>query len=371
MEFVIGREEFRRALERVQGVVDRRSSILLLSNVLLRAKGQRLHVTASDMEIAFSGEYDCQVLDEGAMTLQAKYLYDVVCSLPLETVHVRTLDNDAAEITSGKAYFKLMGLSPDGYPDIPHLENATEFSLPASILMSMITHTFFSIATDDSRYGLNGAFLERLPTHEGGGLRMVSTDGHRLSMCGYPDCEPEIASGMLFPRKGMSELKKFCTGLGDASIDVAVTANAAVFSHGTMMLYMRMLEGDFPNYRQVIPQTSQREIVVNRDALTRSLKRIVLLANEKTHSVRVAISDDRLALSASSPDMGDAREDIDAEVKGDNLVIGFNAAYLLDAVGSLGGETIQILFGDSFNPCEVLSAEKPNVSYIVMPMRLE
>lgn len=371
MEFVIGREEFRRALERVQGVVDRRNAILLLSNVLLRTKGKRLHVTASDMEIAFSGEYDCQVLDEGATTLNAKQLYEVVCNLPLETVHVRTLDNDAAEITSGKAYFKLMGLSPDGYPDIPRPEKPTEFSIPANVMISMIVHTFFSIATDDSRYGLNGAFLERLPTHEGGGIRMVSTDGHRLSMFDYSECEPDFNEGLLFPRKGMLELKKFCDGLDSALIDVAVNQNAAVFTHGDTTLYMRMLEGDFPDYRQVIPKSTQREIVANRDTLTRSLKRIVLLANEKTHSVRVTMTDSGLTLSASNPDLGDAREDIDAEVKGGNLAIGFNAKYLLDAVGNLGGETVQILLGDSLNPCRVFSTEKPHVSYVVMPMRLE
>jgi DNA polymerase-3 subunit beta len=372
MEFVIGREEFHWALERVQGIVDKRNTIPLLANVLIQTIPGGIKITASDMEIAFTGEYEANVMSQGEITLGAKQLFDIVRNLPQATVRLRRLDNDWMEITSGKAYFKIVGLSSEGYPAIPSLDGATTLQLSSPALKEMIDHTFFSIATDDSRYGLNGAFLERLEDSDGGSIRMISTDGHRLSLIDRPlKGDVDLGDGYLLPRKGLAELKKLCDEFGENDVEVAFSDNSAIFRHGRIVFFMRLLEGDFPDYRQVIPQRSLRKVTIVRDELSRALKRVSILSSEKTHSVRFRISGEGLEISASNPDLGESRETVDAQVEGEPLAIGFNARYFLDALAVLKGEHVMLELGDSLNPGIIKEKDRDDVMFVVMPMRLE
>ncbi len=372
MEFVIERETFRRALERVQGIVDRRNTIPLLANVLIQTVDSGIKITASDMEIAFTGEYEAEVMSSGEITLGAKQLYEIVNNLPLETVHMKRLENDWMEITSGKAYFKIVGLSSEGYPSIPEMDGAKTFLLNGTALKEMIEHTYFSIATDDSRYGLNGAFLEQLSEEEGGGLRMISTDGHRLSLINRPySGDVDLKEGYLLPRKGLNELKKLCDEFGDEDVEVSFSNNSALFKHNKIVFFMRLLEGDFPDYRQVIPRRSLKRMVVGREEFTRALKRVSILSSEKTHSVRFRLEGDTLEVSASNPDLGESRETLEVESDAESLTIGFNARYFLDALGALNGERVVVKLGDSLNPGIVKDEGKDDVMYVVMPMRLE
>ncbi len=372
MEFVIGREDFQRALERVQGIVDKRNTIPLLANVLIQTIPEGIKITASDMEIAFTGEYPANVMSHGEITLSARQLFDIVKSLPQDNVHLRSLENDWMEVTSGKAYFKIVGLSSEGYPAIPGMDSANTFRLSSAALKDMIEHTFFSIATDDSRYGLNGAFLERVSEEEGGGLRMISTDGHRLSLITRTFPEPiDLGDGYLLPRKGLAELKKLCDEFKGEDIEVAFNDNSATFRHGRVVFFMRLLEGDFPDYRQVIPQRCQRKVSINRDELLKALRRVSILSSEKTHSVRFKVSAEGLEISASNPDLGESREAIDAEVQGEPLSIGFNAKYFQDALAVLGGERVMLELGDSLNPGILKGDGREDVMFVVMPMRLE
>lgn len=372
MEFVIGREELLRALKRAQGIVDKRNTIPLLANVLIQTIDGGIKVTASDMEIAFTGEYLATIQSPGEITLGAKQLFEIVNNLPQDTVHLRRLENDWMEITSGKAFFKIVGLSSEGYPAIPVLDGAPVFRLNSRSLSDMIEHVDFSIANDDSRYGLNGAFLERLPQDEGGGIRMISTDGHRLSLINRPlEEEIDLGDGYLLPRKGLAELKKLCTEFGDAEVEIAFNDNSAIFRQDKMVFFMRLLEGDFPDYRQVIPQRWLRRLTVSRDELSKALKRVSILSSEKTHSVRFKVSSEGLEISASNPDLGESREAVEAQVEGDSLNIGFNARYFLDALNVLKGEEVVIELGDSLNPGIVRENDRSDVMYVVMPMRLE
>ncbi len=372
MEFVIERDTFRRALERVQGIVDRRNTIPLLANVLIQTVEGGIKLTASDMEIAFTAEYEADVMSAGETTLNAKQLHEIVGNLPLTTVHLKQLENEWMEITSGKAYFKIVGLSPDGYPAIPEVSSGDTFYLNGSTLKEMIEHVYFSIATDDSRYGLNGAFLEQLSDEEGGGLRMISTDGHRLSLINCPFTgETRLKEGYLLPRKGLAELKKLCDEFHDADVEVSFSANSALFRYQKMVFFMRLLEGDFPDYRQVIPSKSLNRFFVSREEFTRALRRVSILSSEKTHSVRFSIHDDILEISASNPDLGESRETVEIENHGVDLSIGFNARYFLDALGVLSGERVILELGESLNPGILREEGGDDVMYVIMPMRLE
>ncbi len=372
MEFTINCSVFSKALERAQGIVDKRNTIPLLSNVLIEAVEDGIQLTASDMEIAITGLYEAQVKSQGEVTLSARQLYDIVKRLPQDNVNLKRLENDWVEIRAGKAYFKLVGLSADGYPTIPELETVSRFQFSAKALKDMIDHTLFSIATDDSRYNLNGALLEKLSEDEGGGLRMISTDGHRLSMVDYA-FEGDIGTktSYLFPRKGLSELRKLCNELGDVPLDISVSDNAALFQFETTRFFMRLLEGDFPDYRQVIPSGGSRTVYFNLSDLKKALQRVSLLSSEKTHSVRFNIGSDEVEISASSADLGESREVIPAEVIGDPLIIGFNAKYFLDALSVISDEDVILELGDSLSPGVLRPKGNTHMTFVIMPMRLD
>lgn len=371
MEFVIAREEFQRALERVQGIVDKRNTIPLLANVLIQTIPNGIKVTASDMEIAFTGEYDANVQAPGELTLGARQLFEIVKNLPQDNVRLKRLDNDWMEITSGKAYFKIVGLSAEGYPAMPTMDGAVTLRIPAKSLKTMIEHTDFSIATDDSRYGLNGAYLEKLRAEEGGGIRMVSTDGHRLSLINQPlEGDVRMRDGYLLPRKGLAELKKLCDRF-DGDVEVNFGDNGATFRNNRVVFFMRLLEGDFPDYRQVVPGRFQRRLTLSRDELIKGLRRVAILSSEKTHSVRFRVTREGLEISASSPDLGESRELIDGTVEGEPMSVGFNARYFLDALGVIGTDLIHLELGDSLHPAILKAQDRSDVMFVVMPMRLE
>lgn len=371
MEFVIAREEFVRALERVQGIVDKRNTVPLLSNVLIQTLPGGIKLTASDMEIAFTGEYDASVMQPGEITLGARQLFEIVRNLPQDNVRLKLLDNCWVEITSGKAYFKIVGLSPDGYPAMPAIDGQQSLKLPAKSLKSLIEHTDFSIATDDSRYGLNGAWLENLGQDEGGGIRLVSTDGHRLSIINYPtEGQVTMRDGYLLPRKGLMELKKLCDRF-DGDVEVAFSDNGAIFRNGRVVFFMRLLEGDFPDYRQVIPGRYQRRLCLVREELQRALRRVAILSSEKTNSVRFRVMKEGLEISASSPDLGESRELVDAEIQGEPMTVGFNARYFLDALNVLSESAIYVELGDSLHPAIIKPKDRTDVMFVIMPMRLE
>lgn len=371
MEFVIAREEFQRALERVQGIVDKRNTIPLLANVLIQTTPSGIRVTASDMEIAFTGEYDAAVASPGELTLGARQLFEIVKNMPQENVRLRRLENDWMEITSGKAYFKIAGLNSEGYPAMPTMDGGVTLNIPARTLKTMIEHTDFSIATDDSRYGLNGAYLEKLSADEGGGIRMVSTDGHRLSLINSPiEGDVRMRDGYLLPRKGLGELKKLCDRF-EGDVEISFSDNGATFRNNRVVFFMRLLEGDFPDYRQVIPNRCQRRLTMTRDELVKGLRRVAILSSEKTHSVRFKVTREGLEISASSPDQGESRELIDAQVEGEPMSVGFNARYFLDALSVITTDLVHVELGDSLHPAILKAQDRHDVMFVVMPMRLE
>jgi DNA polymerase-3 subunit beta len=372
MEFVIAREEFQRALDRVQGIVDKRNTIPQLAGVLIQTRSEGIQLTAFDTEIGFIGEYPASVVSEGSINLNARQLFDIVKNLPQDSVRLKLSDNNRVEITSGKAYFKVVGEGAETYPAIPNLEGAAALEISGTALKRMIEHTFFSIATDDSRYGLNGAFLEPLQDDQGYNLRMISTDGHRLSLINENIAGGvRLGDGVLLSRKGLAELKKLCDEFGNEAVQMSMGGNSAIFRSGHIVFFMRLLEGDFPDYRQVIPQRHHRRAVMSREELQKGLRRVAILSSEKTHSVRFRLTADGLEISASNPDLGESREMVDAEVQGDPLAVGFNARYFQDALSVIGGEKVALELGDSLHPGILKGDGRTDVMFVVMPMRLE
>lgn len=374
MEFRIAKDELIRALSRVQGIVEKRSTNPIIANVLLEVDDSGMRVAATDTEVSFVGRYAVECTRAGALTLGARQLYEIARLVPTDAVTFTLPEGSSQmEIRSGKAFFKVLGLSADEFPPVPDPpEGSDAIELIASDLKSLIDKTLFAISSDDTRTGLNGAHVE--PRKDAGKtwLRFVATDGHRLSLCGRPYTgNVDFPSSLLLPKKGLSELRKLVED-GDGVWRMSFAENQAVFQRGAISFSMRLLEGDFPDYSQVIPKGWQRRIEVPRGQLTSALRRVSILAAEKSHPVRLMVDNGAVVVTARQPEAGEAREELEATVEGTDLEIGFNARYFRDALAALHTDTVVVEIGDSLSPCLVKPKDdEADELYVIMPMRLE
>lgn len=374
MEFRIAKDELIRALSRVQGIVEKRSTNPIIANVLLEASSDGMKVSATDTEVSLIGHYAIECIRPGALTLGARQLYEIARLVPTDSVSFRLPEGSfLMEISSGKAQFKVLGLAADDFPPISGLDDDGALEIEAPDLKAVVDKTLFSISSDDTRTGLNGAHAEVVELPGGiTNLRCVSTDGHRLSLAGRPFKGTWTAErSVLLPKKGLAELRKL-VDVGDGPWRVAFSDTQAVFQRGTTAFSMRLLEGDFPDYKQVVPSGWQRRILVSRGHLVQALRRVSILASEKSHPIRFHIADGTLVVTAKQPEAGEAREEIEAQVEGSDLEIGFNARYFLDSLGVMDTDTVAIEIGDSLSPCLVRPGEgDADELFVVMPMRLE
>jgi len=377
MEFRIAKDELIRALSRVQGIVEKRSTNPIIANVLLEVSENGMRVSATDTEVAFVGRYEIECVKAGSLTLAARQLFDIARLVPTETVEFKLSSGSAQmQITSGKASFKVLGLAAEDFPAIPDPGELAGFKLESGAVKALVDKTLFSISSDDTRSGLNGAYVEVAEVNGRSLLRFVATDGHRLSISGQPfaDDSADHPRPVLLPKKGLAELRKLADEgtSDDEPWKVAFTDTQAVFQRGNVAFSMRLLEGDFPDYTQVVPSSWQRRLIVHRESLLQALRRVSILAPEKSHPVRFAIEEGRLVVVARQPEAGEAREEIDAQIEGEDLAVGFNARYFLDALNVMSVDTVAVEMGDSLSPCLVKPGEgESDESFVIMPMRLE
>ncbi len=371
MKFVVNRDLFARALARIQGVVSRKSSMQALSNVLLQAGTDgRLRVAGTDLDVTFDGSIAARVSDPGEITVDGKRLFDVIRSLPGEEVDVEIGEEHKVRLRCKNTEFVLLGAPADAYPELPSAEGVDLVPVDGMALRQLIERTIFSVSTDESRPNLNGVYFRCLGE---GRLRMVSTDGHRLSQ-GERDAargaEIPERDGVIIPRKGVAELKRLLDEVG-AEVSFGFLDNNLVVSAPDLALFIRLIDAAFPDYRQVVPKSSGRKAVIARGPFLESLKRISILASERTHGVRIEVHEGRMVLSSDNPDLGKAREELSIEgYEGGELVIAFNARYVRDILGILDAEKVELALNESLAPGLFREAENQDYLFVVMPMRL-
>jgi DNA polymerase-3 subunit beta len=371
MELKIAVQDLSKALQRVQGVVEKKTTMPILANVLLEAHADgRMTVSATNLEIGITGAYPAEVQKAGAITLAGKALFDIVRSLPEETVRLVRTANNWVEITCGKVSFRMVGMASDGYPALPEFGDVDMFGIDRGALREMIDKTLYSVCTDETRYNLTGVYLEPMSGDGGPGLRMVSTDGHRLSVIERPlQSAPSIKKGLTIPRKGIVEMRRLLDD-GEAEAKLGFIDNSAVFQKDGLTLTMQLIEGQFPDYKQVIPSGHTKSLRVGRQALLTALKRTSLLSPDKAQGVRLDMSGSTLALSANNPDLGEAREELDVELDGDALKIGFNFKYLTEVLNVLTEDRVELQLSDALSPGVLVGEGSEGFRAIVMPMRL-
>lgn len=373
MEFTIDKDLFLKSLQKIQGIVEKRTSMPILSNVHLEATETALHVTATDLEVGMKSIYPADVASPGKITVSAKKLYEIVKELPNQKISFSTKDNDWVEIRCGKVQFNIVGLSPEEFPYFPAVKEDSLFEIESSLLKGMIEKTSYAICTDETKYNLNGLFTKVEVTASGDQiLKMVATDGHRLSISSgvfKGTAGPELLKGVILPKKGIFEMKKITEEEG-GTLMFGFMDNSAVIKRGDSYMVMRLVDGDFPDYNRVIPNSNDRTITVNKDEFTHSVRRMAILSSEKFKGIMLEISDSSIKISSSNPELGDAREDIDVTYGGEPISVRFNARYLLDVLAVAETENINMKFKDELSPSIIVPENSDSFLAVIMPMRL-
>jgi len=371
MEFSTKKSDLLRELNLTQGVVEKKTTIPILSNLLVEFEGSSLRISATDLELGLRCGCAAKVKKDGAGTIPAKRLLDIIRSLPDSDVRFKILENHWVQVTCERASFKLVGMAKDNFPTLPVVPKPLA-AIPAAVLATLIQKTIFAISSEESRYTLNGALLLIKPEN----VSMVATDGHRLALV---EKESKIAGlsnelRVLIPRKAMGELLKLVSEAEEgASVEFSKDESHLFFSVGERVLISRMLTGQFPNYEAVLPRENNRVVELDRDLLAAAVRRVALLADERSRAIRVQMEKDKFEISSTSGEFGEAHETLDIEFSGDALQIGFNYQYLLDFLEVLGsGGKVRLEFKDEQSAGQLRPAgeESLRYRYVIMPMRI-
>lgn len=372
MEFTVSKADLVRELNLSQGVVEKKTTIPILSNVLIEAEGDSLTLTATDLELGIRCSAPATVKSSGAGTIPAKKLLDYVRLLPDGDVQVKLSDNHWASIVSGRSRSRIAGMSRESYPELPEMP-ASVAEIPIGLLANLISKAIFAISAEESRFTLNGALLQmkdRLVT-------MVATDGHRLSLveCENPLAGAEVTHKSLLPRKAMAEILKFASESEDRDAPVAFSGddNHLYFRVGPRLLISRKLTGNFPDFERVLPKSHAHAVTLNRDELRASIERVSQFADERSRAIKLRFADNEATVHSSLSESGESEDNIGVEYVGPTVEIGFNAQYLLDFLRAVPESKVSFHFKDGQSAGELRPAGedvKYNYRYVVMPMRI-
>jgi len=366
MEFKIQKDIFLNGLFKIQGIVDKKHTVPILSNVYIEADKDKVTLSATDLEIGIKTSFKCEVIKNGKITISAKKLFEIIKEFPNDLIHVKEKNNNWIEISFNKSVFNLVGLPPDEFPKFPdQSHDLIEFD--SSLIDEMIETTVFSVSNDEAKFNLTGIFVK----FDEGKLNFVSTDGHRLSVMSKTldlNLSEKFKIGFILPKKGITELNKIIDS-GNKFIKIGVTDNLFNYVDENTTFVMRMIDGDFPDYKRVIPQKSENCSIIKVKEFSDVLKRISVLSNEKTKGIKINIFNNKLIVSSSNPDFGDAKEEMDIIYTGDDITIGFNAKYILDILNVLKCDKINLFIKDNISPGMIVPFDSDEYLSVIMPMR--
>lgn len=366
MKFIISREQLIRPLQMVNGIVERRQTLPILSNILLKVNDGKLKLASTDLEIEMLTEVGADEQQGGETTLPARKFLDICRSLADDAQIEVSVTAERATLRSGKSRFVLSTLPAGEFPSIEVEQALSSFTLPQGRLREALVRTHFAMAQQDVRYYLNGMLMEvdRKAVH------LVATDGHRLALCEIQnDSKIESKQSVIVPRKAIQELMRLLSD-DDQTAEVRLGNNFVQVVTPEMHFTSKLIDGRFPDYQNVIPTKDNKTAVCNRDVLTRSLNRVSILSNEKYRGVRLEFSDNLLRITAHNPEQEEAEEEIEVNYSGDGLEIGFNVTYLLDALSAGDSDEVVMKMLDANSSCLVHGVDESDCRHIVMPIRL-
>lgn len=363
MKFSVSKEKLLAGLQTVQNVVSTRTTLPILSNVLLQAANGQVRLTTTDLDVGVSGTIDAQVEKDGGTTLPARRLATIVRELPAAEVQIEVDSKNVATIRCGQSFFKILGLPEEEFPPLPRFEEAKSFTLPQQALRDALKKTSYAISTDETRYVLNGILF----SFKENKLTMVATDGRRLAML---DLEVEFARSqeaeIIVPTKCVTELSRL---LGDdGEVKMSIAENQVAFEVGGTLLVSKLIEGNYPNYRQVIPGEAKERITLERELFLNAVHRVSLLSSEKSNSVKLVFTKNNIEIAANTPDVGEAKESLAVAYKGRDFSIAFNPEFLQAPLRNLTNDEVYLDLIDEMSP-GVIKIQSPFL-YVLMPMRI-
>jgi len=371
MKLKINKEEILKGLQRIQGVVEKKNTMPILSNMLLTAEGDSIEIIATDLEIGLRGRYAAEVEKPGSVTVSAKKMYEIVRELPSEEVQIKVEDGNWVKIISGQSQFKLVGLPKDEFPSLPDVAEEGMIVIDGTMLRNMIKKTLYAVGENDARYVLNGLFLHMNQVKGGLNIRMVGTDGHRLSMIDRIIDAKHKEESIIIPKKAMMELRRLLEeDSPNTELRLGFSKNHALFKRDGLVMVSKLIDGNYPNYLQVVPAKSTKKVTISKEVIAHAVKRVSILSKEKTNAVKLQLEKNRIILSTNNPEIGEASEELAVDYAGEGISIGFNSRYLMDVLMAMDREHIAIELNDPLSPCLITEEGDEHYKCVVMPMRV-
>ncbi len=372
MKVVLTRGDLLKGISTVQSAVASKNTMPILANVLLEARDKKLELVATDLDMGIRCSVQAEVVDKGSITINAKKLSDIVRELPEASVDLEIDDNHKMILVCQKSSFKIHGLPKDDFPILPEVKKDKVFKVKGPLLQEMIHKTIFAVSTDETRYVLNGVFFQA----EGGKLRMVATDGHRLAFIQKKmEGKTDEKCSVIIPTKTLNELSKAISDVGkgkedEITVEITATDNQIKFVVEGVEIVSRLIEGQFPNYEQVIPKESDKKLEASTADLAAATRRVAILTSEKSNSIRYQVKGTKLTISSKTPDMGEAKEEMDVNYKGEEIGIAYNAKYVLDVLKNVGTEAVNIELTQPLSPGILRPKGDADYLCVIMPMRV-
>lgn len=378
MEVKIQRSQLISHLQRAQNIVERKTTLPILAHILMETESSGLRLSSTDLEVGVTETCNAQIVTEGSTTIHARKFFEIIREIPEGEIHLKHKE-EQLEIRAARSRFRLRSLSPEEFPKIPPIETTESVKLSGDVLQEMIQKVFVSVSSDETRYTLTGILTQMVRENEETVLRMVATDGHRLSFCERKLPDMDCLSGfqkpsegqerdIILPKKGVQEIRRLLEeGAGD--LEFGLFQENAFIRKDNLSMIMRLVQGRFPDYVAVFPGEIESVISAEASVLEESLRRVSVLSTEKSRSIRFSVKPDKLTFFSNSPEIGEAEEEVDVVYQGEPFEVAFNVRYLLDFLQTVKGK-VNIEFGAGFKPCVMREQDDSKYSYIVMPLRI-
>ncbi|MBW2076014.1 MAG: DNA polymerase III subunit beta [Deltaproteobacteria bacterium] len=374
MEIKVDRETLLKAISRVQGILEKRSHMPILSTVLLTTKGNDLELSATDLEIGFQNTYPAEVIQPGSITLSGKKLLDITRETNSPNIYISEKENNWVYISDGNAHYNLSCLPSDEFPVLTEPEGTIMINLDGKVLSEMITKTIYSVTLEEAGFKLSGVFMEKVEKQGQEFLRMTATDGHRLSLIDkkVPDVEKiEIVSGVMIPKKGMVELNKLSSE--EESVLIGFKQNNLVAKKGKALIIIRLLETKFPDYKNVIPVIGEDEknvISIDKQLLLNAMRRMMIIRSDQYQGMKMSVGADYLEMTSVNPDLGNVEEKVEIKYAGEPIEVGFNPKYFIDVLQPMDSDTVYLTIKEQTGPCLITGDQDDGFLGLIMPMRL-
>jgi len=368
MEFSIKRAVFLEGIQKTLSIVEKRTTLPILNNILIRAESGKIRIAATDREIGLTSYYDATTITQGEITVGARKLFEMVREIDGDIINVKMLENNWVNVTCGKIMYKIPGISADDFPEISEIEDIESIKISCDVLKNVFEKTFFAISQDEMRPNLNGVLFEVIE----GKIAVVATDGHRLSLANMPlggEGNNNLnIKGVIIPRKGVSEIRKLVEA-GD-EVDIGVTDGVCVVKKQNTVLRVSLINAEYPDYKRVIPQEEGVEVQLDKDQILHSLRRMSVMSTEKFSGVKIEVYDHRMVLTSTNPDVGEAKDEIDVSYNGERLEVGYSVRYLIDAMDPIDGDVVSFEIRSGDGPGVIRSAGSDVYMCVVMPIKL-